>query len=177
LNKEALYLRLLLKFRDGQSGFADQFAKARAGSDTKAAQRLAHTLRGTAATVGAKGVQKAAEQLEMACTQASNDAQIDALLGQVLAELQPVLDALRTLADNNTNDAPLPPTSVDAATLAPLRAQLLELLELGDSGAIDLCDEHENLLRSAYPAQWKKIADNIRGFDFETALTLLHQTP
>ena len=176
LNKEALYRRLLLKFRDGQSAFADRFAQARVGSDSTAAQRMAHTLRGTAATIGAKGVQEAAERLELACKQQVSDAQIDALLGQVLAELQPVLDALQSLEGEDIHAVASPPVSVDAAKLAPLRAQLLELLELGDSGTIDLCDQHEALFNAAYPAQWKKISDHIRGFDFESALALLLQT-
>ena len=177
LNKEALYRRLLLKFRDGQSAFAKLFAQARAGSDSTAAQRCAHTLRGTAATVGAKGVQQAAERLELACKQQADDALVDELLGQVLAELQPVLDALQSLAGEDVGAVASLTVSVDTAKLASLRAQLLDLLEQGDSGTVDLCDKHDALFSAAYPAQWKKIADTIRGFDFESALVLLQQTP
>ena len=177
MNKEALYRRLLLKFRDGQSDFADLFAKARGESDTTAAQRCAHTLRGTAATVGARRVQQAAELLEQACKQQAPEAQIDELLRRVLVELQPVMDGLQALGGEDTG-APAPaPVAVDADKLATLRARLLALLDLGDARAIDLCEAHEDLFRAAYPAQWKKISTSVQDFDFDVALALLQKTP
>lgn len=108
--------------------------KPSTGPDPTAAQRLAHTLRGTAATVGAKGVQDAAERLELACNQRASEAQLDELLGQVLAELQPVLDGLQSLAGEDVPSVASTSANVDAAKLAHLRAQLLALLEAGDSG-------------------------------------------
>ncbi len=113
LNKESLYRRLLLKFRDRQGNFADLFAKARAGSDTTAAHRLAHTLRGAAATVGAKRVQEAAGRLEHACMKQASDTQIDDLLRKVLKELQPVVDALQALGSEDTSASVQSLTAVD----------------------------------------------------------------
>jgi CheY-like chemotaxis protein len=176
LNKESLYRRFLLKFRDRQGNFADLFAKARAGSDITAAQRCVHTLRSTAATVGAKRVQEAAERLEQACRQQAPDTRIDDLLRKVQEELQPVVDALQALGSEDTN-VPVPPSiAIDAEHLSALRKRLTELLNRGDSVAIDLCNEHEDQFRSAYPAQWTKILDSVRGFDFESALALIQPT-
>jgi PAS domain S-box-containing protein len=177
MNKEALYRRLLLKFREGQGAFAELFAKARGDTDPTAAQRCAHTLRGTAATLGAKGVQQAAEQLELACKQQAPDARIDELLRQVLAALQPVMAGLQALGDEDTRTATPAPVAVDAEQLASLRTRLLELLDLGDARAIDLCEEHQALFRAAYPAQWPQISASVQNFDFDTALALLQQTP
>ncbi len=176
LNKASLYRRLLLKFRDRQANFADLFTKARDGSDPTAAHRLAHTLRGTAATVGAKHVQEAAELLEQACKRQAPDTQIDDLLCKVLEELHPVIDALQALGGEDTSVSVKSSTTVDEEKLSTLRARLLELLNLGDSRAIDLCDLHEDLFRSAYPAQWTKISDSVHGFDFEAALVLVKES-
>jgi len=52
---------------------------------------------------------------------------------------------------------------------------MLEMLELGDSGAVDLCEKQDDLFRAAYPAHWKKISESIRGFDFELALELFKE--
>jgi len=172
-NKEALYLRLLRKFRDGQSDFSALFARARADTDPAAAQRCAHTLRGTAATVGARQVQEAAELLEQACKQAVPDAQIDKLLHQVLSALQPVLQALQALPGETANTTSQPPNSVDTEKLLAVRTRLIELLEHGDSAAIDLCGQNEDLLSAAYPNRWKKIAASVNSFDFEAALAHL----
>jgi len=98
------------------------------------------------------------------------------LLRLVQEELQPVIDALQALGSDDTT-VPVPSSiAIDAEHLSALRKRLLELLNLGDSGAIDLCDEYEDLFRCAYPAQWTKISDSVRDFDFESALTLIEQT-
>ena len=173
LNKELLYQRLLRKFRDGQGNFADQFAQARVHADTTAAQRCAHTLRGTAATVGAKGVQAAAEQLEQACKLQAPAQQIDDLLRKVLLELQPVMEGLQALGSESANVPSHQPAAVDSEKLTQLRARLMELLDRGDSGVIDLCEQNADMLRAAYPGNWTKISDNVSRFDFEAALVLV----
>ena len=175
LGNASLYRRLLCMFRDGQGAFGQMFAQARSGADATAAQRAAHSLRGTAATVGAQGVQQAAQQLERACNQHASDAQLDALLQIVLQELDPVVNALRMLESEEAPFLPSLAGPVDAGELSTLRARLLALLEEGDSDAIDFCDTHAAVLGSAYPAQWKKILDRVRDFEFEEALGLLQK--
>ncbi len=175
LGNASLYRRLLCMFRDGQGAFGQMFAQARSGADATAAQRVAHSLRGTAATVGAQGVQQAAQQLERACNQHASDAQLDALLQSVLQELDPVVNALRMLESEEAPFLPSLAGPVDAGELSTLRARLLALLEEGDSDAIDFCDTHAAVLGSAYPAQWKKILDRVPGFEFEEALGLLQK--
>jgi PAS domain S-box-containing protein len=180
LNKEALYLRMLRKFREGQSDFAAQFARARTDADAASAQRCAHTLRGTAATIGAKNVQEAAALLEQACKQAAPDAQIEemlqqvlSVLQQVLSVLQPVLQGLQALPDEGASASAHQPKEGDAEKLSGVRTRLIELLERGDSAAVDLCEQHEDLLRAAYPNRWNKIAGSVNSFDFEAALALV----
>ncbi len=174
-NKTALYQQLLRKFRDQQGDFAQLFAQARASTDSTAAQRCAHTLRGTAATIGAKGVQAAAEVLEQACQQQASDEQIDALLQQVLAALDPVIAGLRSLGDPDGRSAAAAPIKVDAKQLAALRAQLIELMEHGDPEATDFCEQHQDVLRAGYPAQWETIWNRVNSFDYDSAAALLQQ--
>ena len=106
VNNPALYQRLLLRFRDGQRDFARLFAAAQAevqaGTDLQAAERCAHTLRGTAATIGAQRLRDAADRLEKACRQQAAPAQTDALLRGVMEELAPVTAALTETADVTT---------------------------------------------------------------------------
>ncbi|MDT8990701.1 response regulator [Curvibacter sp. APW13] len=173
LNKKALYLRMLRKFRDGQHDFSAKFARARQDTDAAAAQRCAHTLRGTAGTIGAKPLQEAAEQLELACTQAASGGQVDELLQKVLRALEPVMRALQALPDEGESTCEQPAVSVDAEQVAAVRARLMALLERGDSTAMDLCEQHADLLSAAYPTHWKKIIGSLNAFDFEAALALI----
>ncbi len=176
LNKEALYLRLLRKFRDGQSDFAGLFARARTDTDAQAAQRCAHTLRGTAATIGAKQVQEAADDLEQACKQGVPDAQIEDQLQKVLGALHPVLRALQALPDEEVSANAQPPLIQDTQQLSAVRARLIALLERGDSAAMDLCEQEDALLSAAFPARWKAIAGSVNRFDFEAALALVMES-
>ncbi len=170
LNRPPLYQRFLIKFRDSQQQFAERFTQARRGPDGSAALRCAHTLNGAAANVGAQRVREAAQRLEQGCKQQLADAQIDDLLEQVMEELLPVLAGLKGLGSEEPMPAPKAP---DKELLASVRARLLELLGQGDSRAIRLCDEHQDLWSAAYPKQWKEMADSIHRFDFEAALLLL----
>ncbi len=53
----ALYRKLLHKFRIANESFGAQMERARSADDIDAAMRCAHTLRGTAGSIGALGVQ------------------------------------------------------------------------------------------------------------------------
>lgn len=91
----ALYRRLLARFRDNQREFEHQFRTTQAQADLAAARRLAHTLKGVAGTIGARGVQASAHALEMACQERSDG--IEDRLRAVMAELRPVLAGLEAL--------------------------------------------------------------------------------
>lgn len=63
--------------------FPAPFQKALDADDVATVHRLAHTLKSTAGTLGARDVERAARSLETACR-----------LGAVRSDLQPVLDSL-----------------------------------------------------------------------------------
>ena len=176
MNNDTLYRRMLLMFRDKQGSFADLFASARDDADITSAERCAHTLKGTAGNIGAHGVQEAAGQLEQACRAQASDAQIEVLLRETLAHLVPVIDALQAL------DTPGSPSLASGAVIDPdklkalsLRLRLQDLLRDDDAQAVYLWEENEALFKSAYPAQWPRIALSLSSFDFEDALTAFEE--
>ena len=169
MNNDKLYRRMLLKFRDTQGQFAELFAQARGDADSMSAERCAHTLKGTAATIGAHGVQQAAGHLEQACREHTPEAQLQALLRETLAELAPVIDGLQALdVINHPGTAVM--TEVDLDKLKALSLHLQALLRDDDAQAVYLWEENEALFKSAFPAQWPRIAQSLSGFDFEGAL-------
>jgi CheY-like chemotaxis protein/HPt (histidine-containing phosphotransfer) domain-containing protein len=78
----ALYLSLLEKFRDQQRNFATGFREALAANDHETAERLAHTLRGIAGTLGAETLQDLAGLLESS-TKKGESGEVDSLLARV----------------------------------------------------------------------------------------------
>jgi len=97
MGDEALYRRMLRRFRDQEADFAARFDAARADHDMATTTRMAHDLKSVSGSLGATGVQKAAESLEQACANGQSPAEIDSLLATVVARLDPVITGLRSL--------------------------------------------------------------------------------
>jgi CheY-like chemotaxis protein/HPt (histidine-containing phosphotransfer) domain-containing protein len=94
------YLRMLHKFRDGYvSTFARDFDAARRQLDWSAAVRLAHTLKGLAASLGAVALSEKAARLEKAANQRQAEV-IDVIETEIEAELRPMLRGLEALDDS-----------------------------------------------------------------------------
>ena len=82
----ALYCSLLDKFRVKERNFATSIREALAADDQNTAERLAHTLRGIAGTLGAKTLQDLAASLESSIHKAESG-EVDSLLARVDQEL------------------------------------------------------------------------------------------
>ncbi|MFC4527143.1 response regulator [Dyella halodurans] len=93
----ALYRRLLGMFRNDYADFRQSFQAARRDADASAACRLAHTLRGSAANIGAQAVAEAAATLEQACKVETPSEEMERLLSLATDALGPVLDGLARL--------------------------------------------------------------------------------
>ena len=174
---EALYRRLLDRFASAHDNFAQTFAQARQDSDPSAAMRCAHTLRGSAGTIGATGVAQAAGRLEHACLEDAADDLLESLLAEVVAQLQPLVAALQALG---ADVAPVKKRAVRVASPSErspktltLLAQLRELLLVNDAEASDLMDlVLEQLTADGDPLAdaLSPVARAIENIDFDVAL-------
>ena len=81
-----LYLSLLDKFRVNQGRFVTSFREALTADDQVTAERLAHTLRGIAGTLGAETLQDLASLLESSIKK-GEPGEVDSLLARVDKEL------------------------------------------------------------------------------------------
>ncbi|CAO3433740.1 response regulator [Azospirillum argentinense] len=175
LGKKRLYLDLLRKFTAGQRGVVTAIRTALDAGDLAAAERYAHTLKGTAGNIGAHPVQDAAEQLEAVIRDARPHPEIDARL----AALEPPLGALLAHLDaalaSNGDTAPsvAPPAAVDAAALRALCGRLRQLLLDSDPDAEEVLTANADLLQAAFPDRFETIAGQIRNFDFDEAAATL----
>ncbi|MDR3446390.1 ATP-binding protein [Dyella sp.] len=95
-NNAALYRRLLGMFLQNNKEFAQAFKVAN-DRDPLEAYRIAHTLRGSAANIGASMVATAASELQQACKNGSPQQEVDRLLAKVVAALHPVLEGLERI--------------------------------------------------------------------------------
>ncbi|BAE51737.1 GAF domain-containing protein [Paramagnetospirillum magneticum] len=169
-NKLSLYTRMLIKFREGQGRFAELFAAAQADSDPSAATRAAHTLKGTAGNIGAKGLQAAAAALEHACKEGGPQDEIEVLLSNTLAELEPVMAGLRRLEGAEPSTAP----AISDAEVWVALGKLAALLEDSDSEAGDLLEGLlPKLAGTALATALQPVAKAIDDCDLDEALVQL----
>ena len=95
---EALYRRLLGKFRQHEADFEARLRDARSRGDAAGAIRCAHDLKSVAGTLGMPGLQRAAQALEAALVaaheQAAGEAAIEPLLQDVMRQMEPLMRAL-----------------------------------------------------------------------------------
>ncbi|KAA6187761.1 response regulator [Thiohalocapsa marina] len=177
--REPLYTRLLARFYQTQRAFADDFGAARCTADADAATRLAHTLKGNAGNIGARGVQRAAAALEQACRAGDHD-QIDAQLARTRAALEPVIAALAPFAAGAATSkaaaAGSEASTAEPAQAAPLLRQLHDLLTDSDPGATAVAETLTRAVAgSALAAPVAELTAAVAEFDFDLALKLLQK--
>lgn len=166
-NDAALYRDLLIRFREGNAGFADAFARAAQDADPAAARRCAHTLKGTAGAIGAAGVQRAAGELETACAEDAPAARIAVLLEATVAELAVVNGGLAELA---REDEALAPAGEGDAPLAALIERLAALIDDCDMAAGEVARQLAAAVRgSALAEDAARIVRSLDEIDFESA--------
>lgn len=184
MDNPKLYTRLLHKFKDSQSDFAALFAASLTDADPSAPARAAHTLKGTAGNIGAKGVQAAAAALEHACQEGADTAHLEPLLQATLEVLTPVVRGLRAFAGEASDDtataAPIaiaaPPTTAQSQVSASDLDRLEALLRDSDVEASDLLEEvMEQATGTALGFALKRVAKAVEEFDFDAALAALQQ--
>ncbi len=174
LQRRSTYDGLLRRFVDGQAQTLTAARTALAAADRALAHRLLHTLKGTAATIGADALAQAAQAAETALAQPPQDAlHEEQLLGACEALLDPLVAALRQALASGTTASPAPataaPAAADPAALRRLLERLQTLLAQDDADAMELFHGNTALLRAALGERYGAVAAAIGEFDFGQA--------
>ncbi|MBK7002161.1 MAG: response regulator [Rhodoferax sp.] len=169
--KTALYLDLLAGFVRDYAQAADTLQQLLDAQDWPTAQRMAHTLKGMSATLGANAISAVCQTLETAFQEANADA-ARAALPELARLLAPLVAALRAHLPAPAADLPQEPA---VTAPPPCLPELLRLLGDSDGDCIQLWSEHRGEFASFLSVhavlQISTALDNI---DFDRALELLH---
>jgi PAS domain S-box-containing protein len=162
-----LYRKLLIMFRDDYADFGGQFAAARAAADGGAAARLAHSLKGTAGSIGAFGVQQAAQVLEALCVPDADTGALQAALADTVRALDEVLPGLAGVEAPAA--APRTGKAADPEWDGKL-ARLRTLLQANDVAAMDLAGAMaESAADPEASARLGRVEAALNRFDFDGA--------
>lgn len=177
------YNKLLARFSQHQTDAVPRIREALAQDAWDEAHRQAHTLKGLLATLGAEALARDALVAEQALRERT-PAPLDALLLQLDAQLQPLLDAIAQwhAAHPPQTEAPAsqeaqaPPT-LHGAALQAVQAQLDQLAQRfaqDDSLALKLLAPLAQALQgSAHAAAFARVSTAAQDYDFPTALAAL----
>ncbi|MBW7903321.1 MAG: response regulator [Rhodocyclaceae bacterium] len=168
LGRAGRYVALLRRFLQLHGEDGARLRQLLAAPDVAEARLRAHTLKGVAATVGAVGVQAAAEALEAALRTGAPAAAALAALERDLSALSGALRAILPAA------APAPGDAADADADAAL-THLESLLARDDTTANRRFAAAAPLLRDALGDDFAAIEQAIEAYDYATALARLRQ--
>ena len=174
------YLGLLAKFRANQGGAGDAIREALAKDDRATAERLAHTLKGVAATIGADGLTEKAGVLEGAIGGWLSPECVEGLLNDSSGELARICAALdHALPEEKTAiRSPLISASAETEAMVARRNALLRKaarqLDIFDASVENtLATLQKEPLSEALRDWMDKIEKQISQYDFEDAAETL----
>jgi len=173
LGREPLYQQLLARFASDQAATPARLAGAIAAADWVQAERLAHTLKGVAAQIGALELRERAERLEQALRERAPQDRLELLQAGIAQALPPLVEAIRQRLPQQVANV----TAVlkDPQQWRRLRAQLVSLLEQADTDSLALFEANRSLLQAALGPHYEPLAKALENFDFEQALLAIRQ--
>jgi len=171
--KVKLYLEVLSKFRDGQYDAAERITAALHSGDRQGAERIAHSLKGLAGTIGAKELQEAALAVERELHRGSEPGMS---LDQMAAALRVIMITLESsLGKGTASPVQIVTTPISPEDLGPLLKKLEQYVLDSDSEAADFLAECRQQLIAAVAKEELVVCleKNIADYEFDEALTTL----
>jgi HPt (histidine-containing phosphotransfer) domain-containing protein len=171
-----LYFNLLSQFANQQADAATQIAAALDAGDRKLAERLAHTVKGVAGNLGITDVQTAAQKLEKAIRENQTDVPVlrDQFAIAMRVHINSICHVLPDASSAQAAGVQPAPYNRERATAAVDRLQ--SLLEASDGDSQEAFEAlQEAVLGVVDKPHLEALNQSINNFDFEQALTKLHE--
>ncbi|TXZ07195.1 response regulator [Vibrio mimicus] len=148
---EKLYRRLLSQMMDKEYDIVKRIVVALEHNDRELAVRYAHTLKGTAANLGAVRASDIAARLEIALGKEGEAIQLHSLLDELASHLEHFF-ALLAKALNRPIPNQMNPQTLDKETIAILHQLHLYLLDM-DAAVLDFLEQHYLHLNSLFKSE------------------------
>jgi two-component system sensor histidine kinase/response regulator len=170
LQREPLYVSLLQRFMAQHAEGVAPMRAALTRHDYPTAERLAHTLRGVSASLGATAVPQHAQALEAALRAQAPPGALAPLLDVLDAALRSLLSQLQAALPPQA-PATRPVTSPQER--AHVQAQLGVLLREDDATSVAYVREHEAVLRDVLHERFDALSTAVEQFEFGDALRVM----
>jgi two-component system sensor histidine kinase/response regulator len=164
-----LYRNLLLKFRQSQADAGPEIHQALAAGDRQRAERIAHTIKGIAGSIGAKDLQAVAAVVEQGLRD-PNPAHTRSDLSTFETALRRVLASIANLGELERASPCSQPVS-HLSKLLPKLSELELLLKNDDFDARNILEELlPHFQKTSHAQLFEVLTKKVAGYDFEAAL-------
>jgi polar amino acid transport system substrate-binding protein len=169
---QTLFRKLLVDFREDHGNDIPAIREALNQRQTAVAQRLAHTIKGVAGTLGAETLRTRAAELETALKE-----EIESLYDQRIEALQlamgPVLQGLTALSTDSEASADTD-ENIEPAEIASLLDELEQLIREMDPDSEQKAEVLQRKLGGSGDSQLAaQLVRNVSAFEFDAALEIL----
>jgi two-component system, sensor histidine kinase and response regulator len=165
------YESLLRKFAQPNAAGVQDIRSALATGDVEAAARAAHSLKGTAANLGAAALADVAAKVETAINLRQG---VDEALGALAGSFDTVLAAIRAALPAEQVAPVAGAASADPSTVRQPLTRLAKLLKNDDGDAADfILDARPVLSQVLREVEIDTLSEQVGNFDFEAALKSL----
>jgi PAS domain S-box-containing protein len=166
----ALLIKMMQRFQADAPNFATAFGEARTAQDYEVAVRLAHSLKGSAGTIGLVELQLVAGRLETTLRDNGTDEEIQRVHQLTLQALDRSERLIEGIVSGPVDgDAPI--WDQNPGELAVQLTTLRQLLQDADTDAAHLCRELMSHLPKDQSALANSLLDLAESYDFPRALT------
>ena len=177
-NKQEFYATLVEKFAAKNSEAGTEIQAALDRDDLAHAERIAHSLKSVAGTIGAGVVSLHAGQVEAAVRAREPREKIDALLAELHEILARLIAGINRWSSSRRDEAPAgvvtaDPTPVAQPELGPLIADMTDLLAAGNFSAIRVFNNDKAAFGQFLGDDFPAFTRAIEQFDFPRALALI----
>jgi len=174
--REDSYLALLRVFADNHADDMRPLRAALAGDRRDEARLIAHSLKGSAGTLGLTLVEAIARDLEHRITAGGSAGDLDATIAECEARLLATAAALRSALPPPANDAgPQNGAGANRQFAATVLSRLQNALDNDSPEALAIAREHAALLGELTATHWPQLQRQIRAFDLADAAATLRE--
>jgi len=176
--------RILIGFRSDNRHTAEKIRQACGENDLQALRQLAHSLKGSAASIGAEELKEAARVLENGCQQgavaAGERPDLDVKIAKLEAALDLVLSSIRSLDESAAGMRVPEPVPAEACLpLDTVMVQLAEALEQADPEPINqlmpVLRQAAVRCTDADGSSLRTLEDQINRYDYDQAMETIRK--
>jgi len=172
-NDNSLYRKMLSIFLQEFKNYELMFSESLIDSDSTAATRCVHSLKGGAGNIGAQRLYHAAQKLEKACDNGLSEQEINYLQTKVLGALNVVVLGLEKYFDKQTDDV-VATGVVSDSEYDILMRKLRELMEDSDTEANNVLDRLLSFSNLGKVSEKLKLTfSGLTNYEFDEALEML----